>query len=109
MKHFLVCLTLCAAGCSDTPTSPTVVSTPAVPPAVSSQTLRWDVIATGCAATRAPVPLPDPNTGNLTKLADGSISGSWPYRSRGTSVLLYARFIDDAGLLALCTWDIADL
>jgi len=41
--------------------------------------------------------------------ADGSITASWPYESGGRMTTLYARFVNQGGVYALCSWDIADV
>ena len=106
MKGFLILAVLLLAGCSTSPTSPSAVSSLAP----SAPNLRWDIVASGCTPTAAPLPLPDPNTVVLSPQSDGSIMASAPYTSpTGRPVLLYARFLETSSGLALCSWDTADV
>lgn len=114
MKRLLIAATLLvAAGCSNSPTSPTPVTTVTPPvvvvtPTTDRTTLHWEIMAPGCAPLLAPSPLPDSNLADRINLADGSLSVSWNYRTRGLNSLLYARFVEGSGTMNLCTWDTAN-
>lgn len=49
------------------------------------------------------------SSATLTNNADGSIMANWPYESAGRTGMLYARFVNEGGTWALCSWDIADV
>ena len=106
MKRLILFVALTAAGCSNSPTSPTAVTQPG--PGVST-TLRWDIQAPACQSHAAPNPLPDPSTAKMTTGEDGSITASYPYTLQGRSVLLYGNFVPVNGVWALCSWDTADV
>jgi hypothetical protein len=67
------------------------------------------VIAPGCSPRPAPSPLPDSNEATLSRAANGMTAATWPWMSVGRSVLLIAYFIEDDGMLKLCSWDTSDL
>jgi hypothetical protein len=49
------------------------------------------------------------SSATLTQQADGSIIASWPIESATRKATLYARFVKEGNVWALCTWDIADV
>ena len=102
MKYALICAAILAAGCAQTPTSPTTTG-------ASAGLLRWDVVAPGCAATSAPTPKPDLTAATLRQEPDGSMTASWPYEVGGRPVLLYARFVEFGGVWGMCSWDTSDV
>jgi hypothetical protein len=97
---------LLAIGCADSPTSPTPVQTqpPPTQPGPTVLQLNWNVTAASC----APVTMPpaQPAFADATIVQSGSaVTASWPYQSR----TLYANFVLENNVWALCSWDIADL
>lgn len=86
MKYALILRGFRAAGCAQTPTSPTTVG-------ASAGLLRWDVVAPGCGATSAPSPKPDIASARLRTEPDGSMAASWNYEVAGRPVLLRAHFV----------------
>ncbi len=134
MRFILLTAAMFAAGCSGSPTSPTPVAEARVSESRASQSpvggapddgapggeapsegtpsrpaIRWDVIAPGCSPPPAPSPLPDPNAATFAPARNGMTSATWPWTSAGRSVLLIAYFIEDDGMLKLCSWDTSDL
>lgn len=137
MRLIFLAAAMFATGCSGSPTSPTPVAEARVSESRASQSpvggapddgvpggvpgggapsegtpsrpaIRWDVIAPGCSPQPAPSPLPDPHAATLAP-ANGMTSATWPWTSAGRSVLLIAYFIEDDGMLKLCSWDTSDL
>ena len=102
MKYALICAAFLAAGCAQTPTSPTTVG-------ASAGLLRWDVVAPGCAATSAPSPKPDVASARVQQEADGSMTARWNYEVAGRPVVLQARFVEVGGVWAMCSWDTSDV
>jgi hypothetical protein len=102
VKYALICAAILAAGCSQTPTSPTTTS-------ASAGLLRWDVVAPGCDAASAPTPTPDVTTAKLRQEADGSMTARWDYEVKGRPVLLTARFVAIGGVWGMCSWDTSDV
>jgi len=49
------------------------------------------------------------SSATLTNQADGSITAAWPYQSGNRTGTLYARFVNEGNVYALCSWDIADV
>jgi len=100
---------LFAIGCSksQSPTAPTATEPPTQsgPPVIQ---LQW-VAAASCAPVTLPPTQPPFSSATLTNNADGSISASWPYESGGRTGTLYARFVSQGNVYALCSWDIADV
>jgi hypothetical protein len=129
MRFILLTAAMFAAGCSGSPTSPTPVAEARVSESRASQSpvggapddgapgggtpsrpaIRWDVIAPGCSPQPAPSPLPDPNAAILSPEANGLTSATWQWTSAGRPVLLIAYFMEDGGMLKLCSWDTSDL
>lgn len=99
---FCVFALVTAIACSESPTAPSRA------PAVNSQ-LRWDVISTTCAPVSAPSPQPEISSATVVTQPDGSVMASWPYTLNGRSVMLYARFVQENGTYAMCSWDTADV
>lgn len=102
MKYALICAAILAAGCAQTPTSPTTTG-------ASAGLLRWDVTAPGCAATSAPMPRPDVASARLRAEPDGSMTAVWNYEVAGRPVLLHARFVEVSGVWGMCSWDTSDV
>ena len=98
---------LIAIGCSKSPTAPTATEPPTQsgPPVIQ---LQW-VAAASCPGVTMPPTQPAFSSATLTNQADGSITASWPYESNGRTGTLYARFVNQGGVYALCSWDIADV
>jgi hypothetical protein len=102
VKYALICAAFLAAGCAQTPTSPTTTG-------ASAGLLRWDVVAPGCGATSAPTPTPDVTTARMRQEADGSMTASWNYELKGRPVLLIAHFVEVGGVWGMCSWDTSDV
>ena len=102
MKYALICAAFLAAGCGQTPTSPTQV-------VASAGQLRWDVVAPGCGATSAPTPTPNVSAAKVRQEADGSMSATWDYEVKGRPMLLTARFVEFGGVWGMCSWDTSDV
>ncbi len=98
---------LMSGACSETPLSPSAI--PMAAASTGAPHLRWDVVATGCAPSPAPSPLPDEATARVMIEGDGSLRATWPIVSttnrEGT---LYARFLSYGSDWALCSWDTVD-
>ena len=71
--------------------------------------LQWNVTAASCAPVATPPSQPAFSAATLTTNADGSITAAWPYQSGTRAGTLYARFVNEGGVWALCSWDIADV
>ena len=110
-KEDVVTRTLCsivllmAIGCSKSPTAPTEPPTQSGPNAIEMQ---W-VAAASCAPVVLPPTQPSVSTAAITNNADGSITASWPYQSGPRTGTLYARFVNQNNVFALCSWDVADI
>lgn len=100
----LCCLSLLVVvGCSQSsPTSPTPSSS------VAAQ-LQWNVTSASCAPVATPPAQPTFAAAQITSQPDGSVIASWPYDANGRPSTLYARFIRENGLWAMCSWDIVDI
>ena len=99
---------LFAIGCSkSSPTAPTATEPPTQsgPPVIQ---LQW-VAAASCAPVTMPPSQPPFSSATLTNQADGSITAAWPYQSGNRTGTLYARFVNEGNVYALCSWDIADV
>jgi len=98
---------LFAIGCSRSPTAPTSTEPPTQsgPPVIQ---LQW-VAAASCAPVTMPPSQPPFSTASLAQQPDGSITAAWPYQSGNRTGTLYARFVNEGGAWALCSWDIADV
>lgn len=107
MRTFCGLMLLIAIGCSKSPTAPTVTEPPTQsgPPVIQ---LQW-VAASSCAPVTLPPSQPPFSSATLTQQADGSIIAAWPFESGNRSGTLYARFVNEGNVWALCTWDIADI
>ena len=98
---------LLSAACSETPLSPS--ATPVAPTSSGVPHLRWDVVATGCAPSPAPSPLPDERAARVAIEGDGSLRATWPIVSpTDRAGTLYARFLSYGSDWALCSWDTVD-
>lgn len=103
MRAFMCVMTLVvSAACSNSPTSPSEVNAAAGP-------LRWDVLATACAPVAPPSPQPDLSTARIQSQSATSLTASWPYSINGRSATLYATFMRENGVWAMCSWDTADV
>lgn len=103
MRLLICALFVIAAGCSNSPTSPTQASAATGP-------LRWDVMSASCAPVAPPAPLPDVSTASVRiEEDDARLTASWPYSLNGRSVTLYGTFVRENGAWALCSWDTADV
>ena len=101
--RLLICaLFVIAAGCSNSPTSPTPASAAAGP-------LRWDLMSASCAPMAPPSPLPEVGSASVQIEENGRLTASWPYSRNGRSVTLYGHFVRENGEWALCSWDTADV
>jgi hypothetical protein len=107
MRTFCGLMLLFAIGCSDSPTAPTSTEPPTQsgPPVIQ---LQW-VTASSCAPVTMPPSQPPFSSATLTQQADGSITASWPIEPATRTATLYARFVKESNVWALCTWDIADV
>ena len=97
-----VLLLVVSAACSNSPTAPSPVNAVAGP-------LRWDVLATACPPVAPPSSQPDLSTARIQSQSNNSLTASWPYTVNGRSATLYATFIRENGVWAMCSWDTADL
>jgi len=99
-----------ALGCSKSPTAPTATTStePPTQPGPPVIQLQW-MVAASCPAATLPPSQPSFASATLTNNADGSITASWPYQSGSRSGTLYARFVNQNNVWALCSWDIADV
>lgn len=97
-----VMLLFATAACSQSPTAPTE-------PGANAGQLRWDVQASSCAPVTPPAPLPELGAATISSQSDGVVTASWPYSMRGRSATLYARFVQENGTWAMCSWDVADI
>lgn len=110
MPPLILALALFAAGCSETPLSPTSLADGVGVTEPSSTTkLRWDLVAPGCTPRTPPSSIPDSAAARLTREPDGSITASWwDYTLPGGGTgLLYARFVLSGAEWSLCFWDTA--
>jgi hypothetical protein len=98
---------LFAIGCSSSPTAPTPAEPPTQsgPPALQ---LQW-VAAASCAPVTMPPSQPPFSSASITQQADGSVTAAWPIQTGTRAGLLHARFVNEGNVLALCSWDIADV
>lgn len=96
-----------AIGCSHSPTAPTSAEPPTAsgPPVIQ---LQW-VAAASCGQVTMPPSQPPFSSATLIQQSDGSITAAWPYQSGDRTGTLYARFVNEGGAWALCSWDIADV
>lgn len=109
MKRTLCALMLLsfAIGCSNSPTSPTPTQTQP-PPTQAGPTvvqLNWNVTAQSCAPVATPPVQPAFADGTIIKQGDTGYVVAWPYQGR----TLYATFILENNVWALCSWDVADV
>ena len=108
MKRTLCALVLSfAIGCSNSPTSPTPTQTQP-PPTQAGPTvlqLSWNVTAQSCAPVSMPPAQPAFADATISRRTDTSLTASWPYQSR----TLYANFVLENNVWALCSWDVADV
>lgn len=101
-----ICATTVA--CSSMPTSPTAPTATDTAPRI--QNMRWDVVAPGCAPSPVPAPTPDPDAANLEPAPQNHLRATWDWSERaGRPTMLIADFVEQDGLLKLCTWDTSDL
>ena len=102
-------LLLVAIGCSksQSPTAPTATEPPTQsgPPVIN---LQW-VAAASCAPVTMPPTQPPFSSATINQQADGSIMAAWPYQSGNRTGTLYARFVNEGNVWALCSWDVADV
>ena len=96
---------LMAIGCSKSPTAPTEPPTQSGPNTIE---LQW-VAAAACAPVALPPTQPSFASAAITQNADGSVTASWPYQSGSRTGTLYARFVNQNNVFALCSWDVADV
>lgn len=98
---------LLAIGCSDSPTSPTPVQTqpPPTQPGPAVLQLSWNVTAQSCAPVTMPPAQPAFADATIVKRDDARLTAAWPYQSR----TLYANFVLENNVWALCSWDVADV
>ena len=98
---------LFAIGCSHSPTAPTAADPPTQsgPPVIQ---LQW-VAAASCAPVTMPPAQPPFSSAAITQQADGSMLAAWPYQSGNRTGTLYARFVNEGSVWALCSWDVADV
>jgi hypothetical protein len=92
---------LFAIGCSSSPTAPT--SAPA-----AAGNLKWNAVSATCAPMTPPSPPPDFSRATIREQADGSVIASWKWFTNGREGVLYARFVQENGAWAMCSWDVAD-
>ena len=97
-----VMMLVVSAACSNSPTAPSPVNAVAGP-------LRWDVLATACAPVAPPSSQPDLSHARIQSQSDSVLTASWPYTVNGRSATLYATFIRENGVWAMCSWDTADV
>ena len=106
MKRTLCCLTLLmTVACSQSsPTAPTAVQPPTqAGPAVLQ--LSWNVTAQSCAPVTTPPTQPAFSSATIVTQTPTQVTAAWPYNSR----TLYANFVLENNVWALCSWDVADV
>lgn len=97
---------LFAAACSQSPTAPTPPPTQSGPAVI---TLQWNVTAASCAPVTTPPSQPSTSNATIVSQTDREIRAAWPFASNGRTGTLYARFILENNVWALCSWDVADV
>jgi hypothetical protein len=70
--------------------------------------LQW-VAAASCAPVTMPPSQPPFSSATIVQQADGSMVASWKYPPDTQTRTLYARFVNEGGTWALCSWDLADI
>ena len=71
--------------------------------------LNWTVTAASCAPVSQPPSQPAFADASIVRQSDTAVTASWPIQSGGSSRTLYANFILENKVWALCSWDIADI
>ena len=89
---------------SESPTAPTASEPPTQsgPPVI---TLNLNVHAASCAPATPPSTQPAFSGATIVRQTDTTLTASWPVDSR----TLYANFVLENNVWALCSWDIADI
>jgi hypothetical protein len=67
------------------------------------------VTAASCAPVTQPPTQPAFSGANIIKQSDTALTASWPIQANGGARTLYANFILENNVWALCSWDIADI
>jgi hypothetical protein len=67
--------------------------------------LSWNATAPSCAPVTMPPAQPAFADATIVKQNDTNATAAWPYQGQ----TLYANFVFENNVWALCSWDIADL
>ena len=72
-------------------------------------TLNWNVTAASCAPVSTPPSQPAFADATIVRESDTALTAAWPVQANGRSATLYAHFVVENNVWALCSWDIADV